>query len=127
MAHSTPGLIASVSQLERMSLIAEPEAAVPFYPMPGIHRRSHTGRWPSYQMCLQGAPESKSRPGNPRDSIADFTWCLTAISWGHGIEETTARLMEESAKALENGEHYALKTAQNAAAAHERNRQHSRA
>jgi len=58
--------------------------------------------------------------------MADFTWCLTAISWGHGIEETAARLMEESAKARENAEHYALKTAQNAAAAHHRNQQRSR-
>ena len=53
------------------------------------------------------------------------TRLLTA--WGHGVEETAGRLMEESAKARENGEHYALKTAQNAAAAHHRNQQRSRA
>ena len=51
---------------------------------------------------------------------------MTAISWGHGIEDTAARLMEESSKARENGERYALMTAQNAAAAHER-RERSRA
>jgi hypothetical protein len=45
---------------------------------------------------------------------------MTAISWGHGIEETAARLIEESAKARENGEPYALLTAQNAAVAHDR-------
>jgi hypothetical protein len=51
---------------------------------------------------------------------------LTALSWGHSIEETAARLMEESGKARENGERYALMTAQNAAAAVER-RQRNRA
>jgi hypothetical protein len=59
--------------------------------------------------------------------MADFAWCLAAISWGHGIEDTAAQLMEESTKAQENGKHYALQTAQNAAAAHVRNRQRSRA
>ena len=53
----------------------------------------------------------------PTISRADFTWCMTAIDWGWSIEATAARLMEESAKAQENGEHYALTAAQNAAAA----------
>ena len=126
VAHSAPGLMASASQLESMGLVAAPEQPIPHFPMPKAFR-SRTGKWPSYRMCLERAPESHSRPGKPRDSMADFTWCLTAISWGHGIEETAARLMEESGKARENGEHYALQTAQNAAAAHERNRQRSRA
>jgi len=126
MAHSAPGLMASVSQFEAMGLVAERERPPPFVPFSPSYR-TRSGSWPSYRRCLEGAPESKSRPGLPRDSMADFTWCLTAISWGHGIEETAARLMEESAKARENGEHYALKTAQNAAAAHMRNQQRSRA
>jgi hypothetical protein len=45
---------------------------------------------------------------------------MTALTWGWPIEDTAARLMEESAKARENGERYALMTAQNAAAAVER-------
>jgi hypothetical protein len=57
---------------------------------------------------------------------ADFTWCTTALSWGHGIEDTAAQLMEESSKVRENGERYAMMTAQNAAAAVER-RQRRRA
>jgi hypothetical protein len=58
--------------------------------------------------------------------MADFAWCMTAISWGHGIEATAERLMEESTKAQENGKHYALQTSQNAAAALAR-RERSRA
>jgi hypothetical protein len=126
ISYTTPGRMTTTSELESMGLVAERETPLPHYPMPKMYR-SRTGKWPSYQRCLQGAPESKSRPGHPRESIADFTWCLTAISWGHGIEETAAQLMEESAKAQENGEHYALQTAQNAAAAHDRNRQRGRA
>jgi hypothetical protein len=41
---------------------------------------------------------------------------MTAISWGHGIEAPAERLIEESAKARENGERYAQMTADNAAA-----------
>lgn len=42
---------------------------------------------------------------------------MMAIDWGHSLEETAGRLMEESSKAQENGEAYALKTATSAAAA----------
>jgi hypothetical protein len=52
--------------------------------------------------------------------MADFTWCMIAIDWGWNIEETAARLMEESSKARENGRHYALETARNAAVAVDR-------
>jgi homoserine acetyltransferase len=48
---------------------------------------------------------------------------MTALDWGWNIEETAARLMEVSSKARENGERYAARTAQNAAAAVERNGQ----
>jgi hypothetical protein len=48
---------------------------------------------------------------------------MTALDWGWNIEETAARLMEVSTKARENCERYAAVTAQNAAAAVERNAQ----
>ena len=51
---------------------------------------------------------------------------MTAIDWGWSIEATAARLMEESSKAQENGEGYALMTAQNAAAAVARRRAQAR-
>lgn len=125
VAHNAPGLMASGSQLESMGLVAEREK-----PASSIFRlspmeRTRTGKWPSYLRCVQGAPQNRDQTG-PDISRADFTWCMTAISWGHSIEETAARLMEESGKARENGERYALLTAQNAAAANER-RERSRA
>ena len=48
---------------------------------------------------------------------------MTAIEWGWSIEEKAKRFMEESRKARENGEDYALTTARNAAAAVERRSQ----
>ena len=39
------------------------------------------------------------------------------IDWGWGVEETAERLMQESGKAQENGEAYALRTARRAAEA----------
>ena len=58
----------------------------------------------------------------PDISRADFVWCMTAISWGWSVDETAARLMEESLKAKENGEAYATLTTRNAATAVARSR-----
>jgi hypothetical protein len=73
-------------------------------------------KWPSYARCVEGAPEARAG-GRPDISRADFTWCMIAIDWGWGIEETAARLMEQSPKARENGHRYAVVTARRAAAA----------
>jgi len=62
-------------------------------------------------------PRPTTAPQGPDLSRADFTWGMTAITWGWSIEDTAAQLMQESSKAQENGERYALITAQNAAAA----------
>jgi hypothetical protein len=56
-------------------------------------------------------------------SRAEFTWCMTAIDWGWDIEQVVPRLIELSSKARENGENYALLTAQNAAAVARRREQ----
>jgi hypothetical protein len=42
---------------------------------------------------------------------------MSAIDWGWSVDDTAARLMEESSKARENGQRYAMDTALNAAAA----------
>ncbi len=125
IAHSAPGLMATTSQLESLGLVAEPEKPAP--PIFRLSRmdRIRTHKWPSYQRCVNDAPLNHDKTG-PDISRADFTWCMTAISWGHGIEATAERLMEESAKARENGERYAQMTADNAAAAVTR-RERSRA
>jgi hypothetical protein len=50
----------------------------------------------------------------PEISKPDFVWRMTALDWGWSIEDTAARLFEVSTKAQENGEAYALTTAENA-------------
>jgi hypothetical protein len=120
--HAAPGRVVSPAELEALDLVAEPEPvkATTVFPLRVSRRHENAIRarkWPSYQICLDGAPESKSRPGQPRGSMADFTWCKTALDWGYGIEETADKLMELSAKARENGERYAIRTATNAAVA----------
>jgi hypothetical protein len=124
IAHSTPGLMTSSAHVEALGLLA-PREALPAAKHWVAQRNPSAKHWPSYQRCVQGAPENRDKTG-PDISRADFTWCMTAISWGHGIEATAAQLMEESTKARENGERYAQMTAENAAAAVER-RQRSRA
>jgi hypothetical protein len=117
IAQTNAGAIVTAAALEQAGFVAAIEMPTP--PPRSGHRVSQGGRrrWPSYQMCLDGAPPSSSRPGKTRDSMADFTWCMTAIDWGWSVEDTAARLLQESSKARENGEAYAAKTASNAAAA----------
>lgn len=116
--HTSPGLIVTQAELEALGMVAPPEktdpAAVRF-----SRRRPDARGWPSYQRCVENAPPARSGD-RPDISRADYTFCLLAIDWGHNVEETAARLMLESGKAQENGEAYALRTAQSAAAAIER-------
>ncbi len=115
--HASPGRIVTPAELEALGIVA-PAPPEPPPPARASPPRANRG-WPSYQRCLQNAPPARSGD-RPDVSRADFTFCLLAIDWGWGIEETAARLMEESNKAREEGERYALRTTQNAAAAVER-------
>ena len=121
---SVPGRIMTPVQLESLGLVAAPEPVTTLQSAPArVSRRSEAAirasRWPDYDRCLQSAPPNHGNTG-PDTSRADFTWCMTALDWGFNIPGTTARLMEVSAKAKENGPRYAGLTAQNAAAAIER-------
>lgn len=124
---AAPGRVATSAQLEALGLVAEPEPIKQPSVVPLRVSRRHEAairarRWPDYQRCLEHAPENRGKTG-PDVSRADFVWCMTALDWGWNMEETASRLMEVSSKARENGERYAGLTAQNAAAAVERNAQ----
>jgi RepB DNA-primase from phage plasmid len=127
-----PDRVMTPEQLEAMGLVAAPE---PEITAPAFTARTPQGRtgqqsatrakvWPDYARSLAGAPPSRDGSG-PDRSMADFTWCMTAIDWGFPIEETAAKLPQVSEKARERvqdrDEKYPLITAQNAAAAVERN------
>ncbi|MBV9125991.1 MAG: hypothetical protein JO112_21780 [Planctomycetes bacterium] len=117
--HARPSLVVTRAELEALGVVAPPEKTVPG-PLPSrvTSRRLPRG-FPSYQRCVHHAPAAGG-DGRPDRSRADFAFCLLAIAWGWSIEETAARLLQESSKAQENGEAYALRTARNAAAALER-------
>jgi hypothetical protein len=115
IVHQSPGLIADKETLFR------------FVPGPEVRRQEDAGarlylrhsgarRWPNYRRCIEGAPPTRDG-SRPDISRADFTWCMIAIDWGWSIEETASRLMDESAKARENGARYAQLTSRRAAAA----------
>ena len=116
--HASPGLIVTRAEMEVLGIAAPPEKTNPA--LDRFSRRRPDGRgWPSYQRCVENAPPTRSGD-RPDISRADYTFCLLAVDWGHSAEETAARLMQESGKAQENGEAYALRTARSAAAAIER-------
>ena len=116
--HIGPGKIAKQADLEALGVVAQPEKT----DSAAIHisrRRPATRGWPNYQRCVDNAPPARSGD-RPDISRADLTFCLLAIDWGWSVEETAARLLEESGKAQEEGEPYAIRTARNAAAVVER-------
>ena len=129
---TVPGRIVTKDRLEELGLVApaEPENTTPVFTARagqgnnGYQRSRGTKAWPDYARSLAGAPPRRDGSG-PDQSMADFTWCMTAVDWGWSIEDTAAKLVEVSEKARERVRHkdegYALITAQNAAAAVERN------
>lgn len=114
------GRMASKEQLGGLGLVAAREVAPPAL-LRTSPKSSGNRKWPSYQRCLDGAPPNHGNTG-PDISRADFTWCMTALTWGWTVEEAADKLLELSGKARENGEIYAHRTAQNAASAVERRR-----
>jgi hypothetical protein len=129
---TAPGRIVTKEQLEAVGMVvaSEPQISTPAFTArtpqgrTGQHSPTRAKVWPDYGRSLAGAPPSRDGSG-PDRSMADFTWCMTAIDWGFPIEETAAKLPEVSEKARERvqlkDEGYPLITAQNAAAAVERN------
>jgi hypothetical protein len=124
ITHAVPGRIMTPDQLSQFGLLADPEPAKPLSTYTPNYSRALS--WPDYERCVAGAPPNHSKDG-PDISRADFCWCLMALRRNHTVDETAARLAELSSKAKENGDSYALRTAQNAASAVERERQRSRA
>ncbi len=119
ITHTNGGHMTSMAALEQAGFVATLEQPRP--PRPALAARTGGYRsrppgwrqWPSYEMCLNGAPKGTS--GKPKRSLADFTWCRTAIEWGWSKEATASHLMEISTKAKENGISYAELTAERAA------------
>ena len=133
-----PGRVVTKAQLEGRGLVATPDLDVIASAEPSKTRqigpsqyRHRTNKaWPSYAVSLAGAPPNRAGTG-PDRSMADFTWCMTAIDWGWNIEETARKLPEVSERARQRVEQlkdegYPLITAQNAAAEVERNDQQQR-
>jgi RepB DNA-primase N-terminal domain len=110
----------NAAELERLGFVAPPEEFTPLPPARALGNR----KWPSYAHALDGAPLDSEGQG-PDRSRADFVWCMTASTWGFGVDEIAERLIEESNKAQANGKGYAVTTARNAAAAVQRRRQNS--
>jgi hypothetical protein len=118
-----PGRLADADELDRLGLVAAPEVvAQPLRIAPARVSTGGNRRWPSYERCVDGAPLNSEETG-PDISRADFVFCMTAISLGWSVDDTAARLLEESTKAQTNGKAYADLTARNAALAVERRRQ----
>jgi hypothetical protein len=114
-----PGRKVTAAAFEELGLVAPPEEFAPFTPRikSGASSAPSFGspaRWPSYRQALDNAPLNSEGTG-PDRSNADLRFAMTAISWGFGVKDTAARLMEESAKAKQKGRGYAEMIADTAA------------
>jgi hypothetical protein len=109
------GRMTSAAELAAAGFVAAEATEAPRHVSP--RRFPGVRKWPSYAATLRGAPAAMKREGQPDRSKADFVWCMTALDWGWGLEETAARLLEESERARARGKDYARVTAANAAAA----------
>jgi RepB DNA-primase from phage plasmid len=112
ITHAAPGRMTSQQALETSGLVAPSEPPPAVFHAPQGHFRGRKA-WPDYRQTLAGAPLNQGNTG-PDRSLADFTWCLTALSWGHAPEEVAARLRQVSAKAADQPERYAVTTTQQA-------------
>jgi hypothetical protein len=130
-----PGRVVTKAQLEALGIVTapEPETAASEELLqarqtgPSQYRHRANKTWPNYALSLAGAPPNRAGTG-PDRSMADLTWCMTAVDWGWSIEETAKKLPEISERARQRvqqlrGEGYPLITAQNAAAEVARNAQ----
>ena len=115
---SQPGRIVTRGELEAAGLVAAPDPVGTPMPATRAIQTGASGRakaWPSYARCLQNA--RRAHEGDRPDvSRADFTFCLLAIDWGWSMEQACQQLLRNSGKARENGERYARRTAERAAA-----------
>ena len=116
--HASPGRVVTRAELEALGVVAPPEKARPATiriraaaPAPEDGRAT-SAAWRTRRRHAKAAGPTSAGRISP-----SACW---RIDWGWGVEETAARLMQESGKAQENGEAYALRTARNAAAAIER-------
>ena len=75
------------AELERLGLVAPPEEFAPLHVAPARSIPGSNRKWPSYAIALDGAPLNSEETG-PDVSRADFVWCMTAITWGFGTDET---------------------------------------
>jgi len=122
ITESAPGRLMTPAQLEALGLLAPPE---PYHAPTVLALKPHGRRWradwwPDYAVSLAAAGPARKHAG-PDRSVADFNWCLAAISkGGRGVEETAAMLLNVSPHAQDRkrlgDKGYALITARNAAA-----------
>jgi hypothetical protein len=110
-----PKAMTSAAELEQLGLVAPKEhfAQLP----PARFESNHLRQWPDYQHSLDRARPNKTGEGLDLSGV-DFVWCMTAATWGFGVNDTAEMLLQVSAHARHpsNGPRYAKRTAERAAA-----------
>jgi hypothetical protein len=114
ITEARPQAMTSAAALEELGLVAPKEH---FDPLPAAKFEPDRLRdWPDYQYNLDRAKPNKTGDGLDLSGV-DFVWCMTASTWGFGVNDTAEMLLQvsEHARHPSNGPQYAKRTAQNAA------------
>jgi hypothetical protein len=110
-----PKQTTTAAVLEQLGLVAPEEH---FTALPSASFEPDRLRdWPKYEISLAGAKPKKNGDGLDLSGV-DFIWCMTAATWGFGVNDTAEMLLQvsEHARHPSNGPRYAKKTADKAAA-----------
>lgn len=107
--------VCTVQELENAKLMSDKKTAprpVPHGPQSDFFPVQRAV-WPSYERCLNDAPNSRSHEGKDR-SYADFNFCVLSASRGFEFDAIVAKLREVSEKARDSKSEYVLSTVRNA-------------
>jgi hypothetical protein len=109
-----PKKMTTAAELEQLGLVAPEEHFASL--APARFESEHLRQWPDYQYNLDRAKPKKNGDGLDLSGV-DFVWCMTAATWGFGVNDTAEMLLQvsEHARHPSNGPRYAKKTADRAA------------
>jgi RepB DNA-primase N-terminal domain len=83
----------TTAELEQLGLVAPKEqfAEIP----PARFTAENLRQWPDYQYNLDRAKPNKTGDGLDLSGV-DFVWCMTAATWGFGVDDTAEMLLQVS-------------------------------
>ena len=88
-----PKRMTTATELEQLGLVAPEEHFAPI--SPARFDADRLRQWPDYRYNLDRAKPNKTGDGLDLSGV-DFVWCMTAATWGFGVNDTAEKSLEVS-------------------------------